>query len=369
MGLALALAAPLAAAPPFGADARVELLGVLQQLSGTRPELPADPVYRQAVEQAFAAHRGHPAVALYRQESERPGGESLGIALQYYTDPPELARADPAHEPPYLSDEAAAARFQKTLRALRAFSEDARFREFFESRRADYARAAEAARRELGVDDPLERVERYLGLSLECRARWIVSPLYVPARRGSFIIPYPDPATLPAPGEEPFRVVTLLAYAPGARAAGTHVTQRHRAALWQEPLFVFVDPAMAAFDRSLGARASAFYGAGPSSCRRRDADCVKSWVVQALSRRLDVQAFGRASAGPDGGDPERERWVARLDARLEEYERDRARWPTLWDFWPRLMAVFAEAEGRAVPALGERPRVSRVKQLFPGEAK
>ncbi len=361
--LLLASAAAAAPAPAFSSDARLELLGVLQELSGSRPAVEADPVYLEAVRKRFAKHREHPAVALYRELAAGPGGEGLAVALLWCTDPPALALRGLSTSPPYFGS--APGSFARTLAALRDFSQKSRFAEFHASRRADYARAVDAARAELGVDDPLARAESYLGLSLESKARWLVSPLYVPGMRGAFIVPYPDPSSLPDPGAAPFEVYTMVAYAPGAKSMGANVTQRHRVALWQEPLFVFVDPALAAFDAASGAAPEKFYGPEVAACRRRDADCVKSWVVQALAARLDTAAFGAPSMGFDGSDPRREKWVARLSKRLEEYEADRARWPTLWDFLPRLLSVFPEDAGLEVSASRPRPRVKAIKQLFP----
>lgn len=365
-GLLLLASFAVAAPPPapaFSSDARVELLGVLQELSGARPPVAADPVYREAVRKRFARHRDHPAVALYRDLAAGPGGEGLAVALLWFTDPPALALRGLSTSPPYFGSEPGS--LARTLAALRDFSRKTRFAEFHASRRADYARAVDAARAELGVDDPLARAEAYLGVSLESKARWLVSPLYVPGMRGAFIVPYPDPSSLPDPGPAPFEVYTIVAYAPGAESMGANVTQRHRVALWQEPLFVFVDPALAAFDAASAAAPEKFYGPEIAACRRRDADCVKSWLVQALSARLDTAAFGAPSMGFDGSDPRREKWVARLSKRLEEYEADRARWPTLWDFLPRLLSVFPEDASLALPPERPRPKISAVKQLFP----
>ena len=351
-------------APRYAPDARIELLGVLQLLAGRRPDLPADAAYLKAVERSFSAAKDDPAVALYRELSDAPGGEGLGVALLYFTEPPELAPRALSAAPPYFGDDPR--RLETALAALRAFAKKRRFAAFYRAHASDYARASAAARAALGVEDPQAALEAYLGLSLDATSRWIVSPLYVPPMRGSFIIPYPDPAFLHDPGAAPFEVYTMVAYAPGATVMGPRVTQLHRSALWQEPLFVFVDPALAAFDAGLGVSAEKFYGPEIAACRRQAADCVKSWLIGALARRLDAVAFGAPSTGFDGSDPARERWTLKLAQRLEEYESDRKRWPTLWDFLPRLLAVFPEDAGLKAPPAAARAPVARVKQLFPG---
>jgi hypothetical protein len=367
LALFLARPAPAAAAPAIDTDPRIELLGVVQLLSGERPDLPGDAAYREAVLARFSRYKDSPAVALYRAELRRRGrDDGSAIILLYYTAPPALALRDPRRSPPYLDRPGEAQRVRGFMAALRDFARESDFAGFYRAHRADYARVLAASRRELGVDDPLAFVERYLGMSLDARARWIVSPLYVPSRRNSFIVPYPDPETLPDPGPGPFEVTTIMAYVPGEGPTGEVVTQRHKAALWQEPLFVFVDPALKAFDAARGGTAESYYGAEVAACRRRAADCAKNWLIAALSARLDVAAFGAPSSHPDGRDPRHDAYAAALSARLAEYEKDRTRWPTLWSFLPRLMSVFPEKAGLAPPPPPRLKRARTIKDLFPG---
>ncbi len=377
LGAALVLAggaAPSAAADPYVCDPRVELLGVVQYLSGARPDLPSDDAYRSAVEERFASFRAHPAVARWREglpgaagrplaAAGRVGMDGRGIDILYLTDPPELS-PKPGWAPPYLDDAADAARYKSFLAALRDLAKRSDFMGFYAKRRSDCARVSAAAAAEFGVKDPLRAVERYLGLSLQSQARWYVSPLFVPSHLNAYITPYPDPTTLPDPGKEDFSVATLVAYVPGQGPAGDVVTQRHRPALWQEPLFVFLDPALRAFDDARGGSLESYYGPAVAACRSGGADCAKNWVIAALSARLDVAAFGAPSMGPDGRDPRRDEYVAALSKRLEEYEADRKRWRTLWDFLPRLMSVFPEKAGLP-PDASKLPEVKRVKDLFP----
>lgn len=377
--LAAALAAPAAASSPYVSDPRVELLGVVQYLSGARPDLPADEAYRKAVDDRFAPYKSHPAVARWREGVPGSGAATVpagsgdvgmdgrGIDILYFTDPPELApQAGPA--PPYLDDPAQAARFRAFLAALRDFAKKSDFMRFYDQRSSDYKRVRAAAAEELGVKDPLGAIEKYAGLSLDAEARWYVSPLFVPSHRNAYITPYPDPVTLPDPGKADFQVATEVAYIPGQGPAGDVVTQRHRAALWQEPLFVLVDPALKAFDDARGGAPEKYYGESVAECRKNGADCAKNWLVAALSARLDAAAFGAPTNGPDGRDPRRDEYMTALSKRLEEYEADRKRWRTLWEFLPRLMSVFPEKAGLPPDASKAEP-VKRVKDLFPARRK
>ncbi|MDE2509489.1 MAG: DUF4932 domain-containing protein [Elusimicrobia bacterium] len=364
-------AAPRAAKPAITTDPRVELLGVVQWLSGARPNLPADEAFAAAVNKSFAPFASHPAVALYRETAKRLGGQDgTAIDLLYYTDPPALARRTTPDPAPYLDEAEESARFDAFLAALRDFSKKSAFPAFYAAHQADYARVAAAAAAELGASDPLVNVQKYVGLPLDSRARWIVSPLFVPSHRNAYISPYPDPAMMPDPGAGPFEVTTLLAYVTGQGPAGDVVTQRNKAALWQEPLFVFLDPAVRAFDAARGGSTESYYGPEVAKCRQNGgADCVENWLIAALSQRLDTEAFGAPSNKSDGRDPQRDAYAAALADRLGEYEKDRKRWPTLWDFFPTWMAVFPEKAGLpAPPPVKLRPAAS-VKDLFPGAAK
>lgn len=364
----LAAAAPAAAAAAYATDPRIELLGVLQLLSGDRPALPMEKGLAERVEADFGRFRSHPAVARWRAAARSAGKmDGRAVDLLYFSDPPELAPL-PGWAPPYLDDPVEAAEFKGFLAALRDFAKRSDFMDFYEKRRREDKRIAAAAAEQLGVKDPLGAVQDYVGLKLDAEARWIVSPLFVPSGRNAYITPYPDPQTLPAPGKVRFSVVTILAYAPGEGPLGDAVTQRHRAALWQEPLFVFIDPAMAAFDKALKVPAASFYGPKVAACRSRGADCAKNWLVAALSARLDAGAFGAPSNLPDGRDPLRDDYMTALSERLLEYEKDRKRWPTLWDFMPRLMSVFPEKAGLTPPP-EKLPEARSVKDLFPGTKK
>ena len=371
LALLAAPAALRAAEPAITTDPRVELLGVVQLLSGERPKLAADEDFLAVIKKAFEPYASHPAVARYREALKRHGAnDGTAIDLLYYTAPPELARRKTRDAPPYLEEPGESARFDALLSDLRDFSKKSNFTAFYEAHKKDYERVASSAAAELGAGDPLGFLEKYLGLPLDSRARWYVSPAFVPSHRNAYISPYPDPLTVPDPGAEPFEVTTLLAYVPGQGPAGEVVTQRHRAALWQEPLFVFLDPALRAFDTARGGKAEAFYGGPVAECRTNGGpDCAENWIIAALCARLDIGAFGETMNKPDGRDARREAYAAALGARLEEYEADRKKWPTLWDFFPRLMSVFPEKAGLAAPAAPKLVKAKRVTDLFPGAAK
>ncbi|HEX4049173.1 MAG TPA: hypothetical protein VH309_15105, partial [Elusimicrobiota bacterium] len=71
-------------------------------------------------------------------------------------------------------------------------------------------------------------------------------------------------------------------------------------------------------------------------------DCVESALIAALLQRLRAGGPPPAAVRPD--------YAGALGERLKEYESNRARYPTLWDFMPRLMSAFSEtSSGRPAP--------------------
>ncbi len=329
-------ATPALAASAFSADPRIELLGVVQYLSGARPDLAADEEYRMDVAKGFKGFVGHPVIARWREN-----GEGWGIDMLCLSNPPELQPL-PGCRTPHRLTAAEAGRWRSFLVTLRDFSRRSKFMSFYGDHHSDYKKICGLTATAIGTKDPLQAAEKYLGLELETDARWIVSPLFVAGPVNANIVPYPNPATLPDPGREKFAATTLIAYSPGPPTSDATLTQHSHGAAWRLPLIVFVEPAVAAF---VASRSSVAVDA-----RYKDA------LVAALTMRLEGVASAPA-ADNDGV-------VVALARRLQEYEANRQKWPTIWEFFPRLMAVFPEHVDAKADAPNQYP-VKRVKDLFP----
>ncbi len=117
------------------------------------------------------------------------------------------------------------------------------------------------------------------------------------------------------------------------------------AVLWQEPLYVYVDPSFHHYEARYIAEPKAFYGEA-AGCRERAVNCLKSAAVAGLVERLSLRAWG-ASMLPHDKNSERARYAAAVAKRLEEYESGSA---TLWSFSPRLFGVFGELARPSAPA-------------------
>jgi hypothetical protein len=350
-GLILWLAAPAAARSrstfELSVEPNLELLGVVQRLADASP-LPAEDDYRRDADAAFGRFKDHPAVRLYAETRRAAKGrEGFGINLLYYTPASALELKDPSSRPPYMIDGAERETMARFLEALRDFSERSDFPRFFRAHRSLYRGIEDAARRDLGPVDPVRRLEAYLGIGLESRCRYLLTPLYRNESLSSFIEPYPDPWARASEIKKPFEVYTITPYELSGEEGVAHSDLgKPSGRLWQEPLYVFIDPSFYFFDAANAPDPTAFLRLDVPGCPPQAVNCAKALVVQALVDRLNSQAYGATS---DPGTGERARYVKALEARLEEYEGKRGEYPTLWSFYPRLFHVFRELKPGGAP--------------------
>lgn len=321
-------------------DERIELLGVVQHLAAESADPALDAGYAAAVERRFGALRGHAAVRLYRLAARRPGGEGLGILMLYLSAPPSLTLARGDLRPPYLDAETDKELSHRFLWELRDFAAVSRFSDFFREQASFYRGIERAAAAELGDLDPAAEIERYLRVSLEIRNRYVLSPLYRASALNSFILPYPDPVTLLDRPKGDVEVYTLLTWVPAkADRSGPlyPMFDVPSAVLWQEPLYVYIDPSFHHYESRHIPEPKQFYG-DAAGCRQRAINCLKSAAVAGLVERLSLRAWG-ASFLPHDQNSERARYAAAVAERLKEYETGTA---TLWAFSGRLFGVFGE---------------------------
>lgn len=340
--LAGLLCTAAAAAPQIAVDPRLELLGVVQRLAGQEKAPPDDAAYARLVDERFGPWKGHPVVRLYADLAKGPG-DPLGVILLYYTDPPALALKDPSAPVPFADTENGGEKILSFVWQLRDFAARSGFQAFFKENASRYAEAERSARREVGSLDPEAAIARYTGIDVQARRHYALSLLYTPRLNDSFIIPYPDVALL-GRHDGPFDVWTFFQYF--SRKESRERTDYSpfkvpSPELWQESVYVLIEPAVYYFEHLRPFDPVAYYGAEAAACRANNVNCVKSAVVGAVLDRM-------GAGGPrPPGNPDYE---AALGERLKEYESHRDRYPTLWDFLPRLLSVYSEtAAGRPAP--------------------
>lgn len=337
-------------------DPRIELLGVVTELAGLARSDPESAEYRARIDRRFARFRGHPAVELYRELGASPSREeATATILLYFTDPPELALKSSDADIHYINGEGEREQMHRLLWELRDFARASDFMAFFREQAPYYASLTAASRERVGAFDPASQIEALLGVGLSGRPHYIVAPL-APNER-AFILPYPlPPAQLGTREFEPYAI-----------SAG-----KVRSFVWLEPLYSFIDPSFYYFEKLNVRDPREFFGPEMAACHAVSPQCTKDYLAAALARRLDART-GAPRPPDDPKDPSlsarQRRYVKALSERLDEYERDRERYPTLWSFYPRLMSVYYELahDGRAparplrVPA---SPAVRAVADFF-----
>jgi len=346
--LALAALPAAASSVDLAVDPRFELLAVVAQLAGRRT---ADP----AVEKRFGAFKEHPAVALASDLLSGAGREeAVTTTMIYLTEPPALALKDKDADIHFLNGPGHAEEMQRFLFELRRFARDTDFMTHFDAGRDARAGLEEAAKRSLAGVDPVAAIEKYLGVGLASRSHYVLLP--PGATSHAFIVPYPlPPANL---GAESFDAYTM---SPDLGSGSFFPS-----VVWPEPLYVFIDPSFYYFEKLNIPEPAAFYGERVARCRAATPDCVKHLAVSAvivhLERGLSVAAPVDAPSTPDGA------LIKALSDRLDEYDANRGRYPTLWHFYPRWFAVFEETAfpGRAPRklALPAAPRIRSAADFF-----
>lgn len=349
LGLILGAAAPARAAKTaatslsVGADPRVELLGVIRRLAGDKSAASAASDFPAAdVDAWFGSFKDDPAVKAYRRDQDGDG-RTYGLLFLFLSDPPELKWKRPVAELP--ADMVARAGGQEALdeflALLRAFSKKSRFPEFYARHRADYARLVAA----LGAPrkDLVAELEAYVG-PLRGRMHIVVSPLFGEGGP-SYIVPYP----YAGPGVKvggPFDVYAVRRIGDLLEPGSSYPLN----SVWRELLCVATDGGLSVYGEQI-ARYSALRPA-PGG------ECDGTWVPSCAGYLIGTAVFSRLRARNEALARD---WPGRdpgpiglaLAERLKEYEADRKRYPTLLDFYPRLVAVFAEFDARR--AAGSKP--------------
>jgi hypothetical protein len=105
-----------------------------------------------------------------------------------------------------------------------------------------------------------------------------------------------------------------------------------------ELVYVMVEPGMAASADAIES-SRGLHRAVAAECFADWNTCAGDLIVRAVSGRVEKAMFGREPRPPRGKRGEYER---ALNARLVEFEAQRGRYPTLDDFFPRLVEVFGE---------------------------
>lgn len=321
--LALALAVPASAGLEIALDPRVELAAALELLGedkGPKAFRLHGP-YGAALTGGVKACAGHPAVAAYGRlrAGARPDwpAQALveltrclddGLAVRARDDCRRSALAASA------ADFAASCDFAEALAAARPHAEK--------------ALAALAAR---GKEDPLALFREYTGLEPGA-SRVAPAPLLRPGKYWN---------GLSREGAS-FSIVTALSPADEEK-----LRFRWRPValeLWHENGHGALDPLLAASAPPPGLKVAACYESWPQ--------CAREHMAQGLALRMAQwsAAHGKLSSPPSRHLNPRLPLQEKVAAALAEYEKERARWKTLAEFYPRWSQALGARPGSAPEA-------------------
>lgn len=328
----------LAPAPAWGgpleirSDARVELIGLLQHLSG-------DPMSRQrpggaagrALER-FAPFRSHPAVA--GLAALRSSGFSGHLTSQYvlYLSTPGLQESYPVPDM-FVRGAGGRERLDGWMADVRRFVHDTGFADWYAETGPERLGLEEALRRSIGVVDLESSLAAYLGVRSWDRIVVVPSAFFVPGGPSAWVLEE-------KPGLPDVYVITGPRWERGRPVFGR--PEEVAAAVWPEAVFS-IAYVMARRCRPLLDTVEGLCEAIGYPYLEEPEDCVENqWVLGVVSRLIG-RVFG-SEAEEDYMSRMRQilrpEFLRKVRAVLADYEADRRRYPTLLDIESRLLAPF-----------------------------
>lgn len=334
---AFALLSPAAFAARIAVttDARLELAGAAQFLApeAARPEgfsAPEIP-YTAALRTALARFKDHPAVRMHADPKMRAFGYSdRSQVLLRLSPPPELSERLTVQYA--LADRAGGAEnLRRWLGALRDLSRAARFPELFAEHQGKLAAAVDDFRARESAKDYLGTLEAYAGLPLLGTYAVHLSPFAATGGVAN-VVAERDDGTM--------EISSVIG--PELMEAGFGFwSRRVPGTLWHESAHGVLDGLGDLYADRI-ARGDALHARIGWSCYGTWNQCVKEHVVRAVMLRLMAREISEEAAEEQLRFEKEAHYpyMRALLASLKAYEKDRARYPTLADYYPRLLEVF-----------------------------
>lgn len=327
-----------------GVDPRIELLAIVQFLSNYNSRFSLltqfDFSYKTEIEKDFQSFRDHPVIQLFDELSrKRFNFHTPPAAMLYLSVPPELEV-----KVPYPDDliEIAGGMEQLShfLSALRCFSQESHFMNFYQSQSAFYEAIVNGADAQFSLATDQIVLETYFGMK-QFTFHVILVPLFHDGGFGIRIRRKNDLSDIYSiigpSGINPQRQPTFGDYA------------NLRYLVWHEFSHSFVNPLTEKYLREVNQYQSLYqpldkemiklaYGNWPGM--------VSELIVRAITIRLATRELGE-EAGQICLTEERQRgfsYIQMLVDRLKHYESQRDRYPAFKDFYLELIKAFAEVE-------------------------
>jgi hypothetical protein len=325
-------------------DPRIELVAVVFRLAGS-PEynMGRVPAYVQAIDSHFAAHREHPAVIEARRLRDQRGiGFDAVMSFAIHIDDAETPQLRRAVKSPDESLERrwSPAEAERFATLLAAFVRDTRSAEFMASQRATLDTARTRMERVVRASIDIDAIQKFFGRAPA--GPFIMVPLVANAG-GNFGVRYRDGAR-----EEVFAVIGTSADNGGWPAFDT----RFVPTMVHEFSHSFVNPAVEPMTARFRAAGEALYRQVEEQMR---AQAYGDWTIMVNESivRASVARYMLAHGGEEAARQQvradRARgfyWMDELFALFAEYDGNRAQYPTLEAFLPRVADFFEKLTPR-----------------------
>jgi hypothetical protein len=329
-------------------DPRVELLAIVFRLAGN-PEYNQGrvPGYIRAIDEHFGPFREHPAVVEARRLRLTRGvsfDAVMSMAIHIDDGETPAPRREFTAEDPSLERRWMAAEANGFIARLAEFAREARFAEFIRANRATLDTAYARMQRVVDTHLKLALIQDFFGRGPT--GTFIMVPLVANAA-GNF-----GPRYIEGDREEVYAIIGTSPDSAGWPAFDA----RFIPTMVHEFSHSFVNPAVGAVSDRFRAAGEAIFPRVATEMRRQ---AYGTWLIMINESlvRASVARYILATAGEEAARREvaqqRARgfyWTDELFDLLGEYERDRARYPSLDTFLPRVAEYFE----RMAPGLEAR---------------
>lgn len=362
-------ASPVPASPPadgaaaveaadvnVAVDPRIELLLIVQHLTGdyeqrTNLITNFDFAYKREIEERFRPFAMHTVVATYRAMALRGFSFDGGPQAMLHLTADERLSLRGTMPDDLLKRVGGPEQFEVFRQQVADFAKSSGFWEFFAGHQPLYDELCKSVLERARPADLVAALNAYTGMQV-VNARLVLFPLGHPGGFAARVTPMADGV------EQPMEVFAVVG--PGGAIEDKPVFGGP-AAPWFESLVIhefahtIVNPLAQAHALRVAQSAAKLDPIRPQMSRQAYQNwetVVNEHIVRAIEARLALKLHGM-SAGTAKMNQELKRgfvFIPGLVQALARYEEDRTKWPTLADFYPKLLAVFeAEANRTAQP--------------------
>ncbi len=317
-------------------DPRIELMTIVQRLSGYAVLTKVDSDYRRAVDEYFAPYKEHRAVKLFGAMSKaRFAYDAVPKAMLAFTAPPAL---QPRVAPPMDAVRRAGGKqkLDEFIVALRDFAAQSRFDQFFAAQQPTYDRALTALRAD--VETALTPLRQYTNLELQnCT---LIAGMLI--HNGGF------QATLEGKGgQEIYAIIGAFGMNEGVPVFSSGGSVAYL--VQHEFSHSYVNPWVEKNDGKLQQYAALYEPIKEAMQKQAYGNwltAIHEHIVRAITLRLAYQRSQEAGDRVLQNEEARGfKYVRALAEKLKDYEAARDRYATITAFFPELLKVFQAAGG------------------------